>query len=371
MTIASLRIANFRNLAAVDIDPCHRGLNIICGNNGSGKTSLLEAIHYLGLGRSFRSSSSGRLIQHNTDKFSLFSQLVSDNLATTPVGLEREINGSTRLRMAEKDVASMTELARLLPLRVINSQSHQIFESGPTFRRKFLDWGLFYQSEPFLPCWRHFERAMKQRNAVLRARQSKQEVQIWSSELVKHGLQLNELRLAYVVLLAPIINDVVHELLNIDPLEITYQPGWDESTDYASVLNDAYWEEIRLGHTQYGPHRADLEITIDGIPVKHFLSRGQQKLLVCAMIIAQGMLLAKYVNKQLIYLVDDLPAELDLVSRQKLISLLAKQHSQVFITAIESEEICGFILNELEVQMKVFHVEHGNVTPQTVRAMVV
>jgi DNA replication and repair protein RecF len=118
---------------------------------------------------------------------------------------------------------------------------------------------------------------------------------------------------------------------------------------------------MRFGYTQLGPHRADFDIAIEGTPVKHFLSRGQQKLLICAMIIAQGQLLETHVNKGLIYLVDDLPAELDLISKQKLIALLARQQTQIFITTIESTSICDFFDEKSEVPMKVFHVEHGNI----------
>jgi DNA replication and repair protein RecF len=365
MTITSLRITNFRNLAAVDLAPSGTGLNIICGNNGSGKTSLLEAIYYLGLGRSFRSAAKTSLIRHTTDKFSIFSQLLSESERFIPLGLEREINGATRLRVAEQDASSLAELASYLPLRIINSQSHQLFESGPTHRRKFLDWGLFYQAENFLSCWRHFERVLKQRNAVLSDRRPKNELNVWTDELVKYGLELDTLRRDYISALKPLLIHVTQELLGSSCLEMTYQPGWDESMDYAAFLEKNYIEEYRSQYTQFGPHRADLTLAINGIPVKHFLSRGQQKLLICAMIIAQGKLLSQRTNKKLIYLIDDLPAELDLLSRQKLISLLAEQQTQVFITAIENDAIYNFISDQSRVPVKVFHVEHGGIVEMT------
>lgn len=361
MTITSLRITNFRNLAAAELAPLN-GLNIICGNNGSGKTSLLEAIYYLGLGRSFRTSTASRLVRQETEQFSMFSQIVSEAERFIPIGVERNLNGNTRLRVAEKDASSIAELALYLPIRLINSQSHNLFESGPVFRRKFLDWGLFYQSEGFLPCWRQFERVLKQRNAVLRERRTKNELNAWTDELVRYGLELDALRRGYISALIPLVSEVAQELLDIPNLDINYQSGWGKNKDYASVLANAYPEEMRSGHTQYGPHRADLDITIDGVPVKHFLSRGQQKLLICAMIIAQGKLLALQAKKGLIYLVDDLPAELDLLSRQKLISLLSRQQTQIFITAIESETICELIGDNSGTSVKVFHVKHGSVS---------
>jgi DNA replication and repair protein RecF len=360
MAITSLSITDFRNLAFAELNPFSRGLNVICGDNGSGKTSLLEAIHYLGLGRSFRTATSSRLIRKETEKFSLFAQLLRNNLSALPIGVERHVNGDTRLRMDEKDVSSISDLAYFLPLRLINSQSHHLFESGPMFRRKYLDWGLFYQTERFLPCWRHFGRALKQRNAVLKDRRSKQELDVWTDELVKYGIEFDQLRAAYVKELAPKVEEIARELLSISHLTLEYHSGWDKNRDFAAVLAGSYHDDCRFGYTQAGPHRADFDVTIDGKSVKHFLSRGQQKLLICAMMLAQGMGVGERGN-ELIYLVDDLPSELDLPNKQKLISLLSKQPAQVFITAIQHEEICSVVDEKSKVPLKVFHVEHGSV----------
>jgi len=360
MPITLLRITDFRNLATVELAPCAQGLNIIHGQNGSGKTSLLESIYYLGLGRSFRSSTSSRLIRYQSDKFSIFAQLLNASERLLTVGVERGSDGSSLWRMADKDLASIAELACFLPIRVINSQSHHLFEAGPVFRRKYLDWGLFYHSERFLPCWRQLERILKQRNTLLREKRPKKELDPWTDELIKFSLELDRLRRDYVQILTPLVLEVAQQLLPLSSLEINYHPGWSEDRDYPSVLSQSYAEEYRVGHTLFGPHRAELDIKIDTIPVRHFLSRGQQKLLICAMILAQGILQTTYANKGLIYLVDDLPAELDLPSRQRLISLLSAQGSQIFITAIESETMRQFINEQLDVTMKVFHVEHGN-----------
>lgn len=361
MAITALQITNFRNLAAVELMPSPTGLNIICGNNGSGKTSLLEAIHYLGSGRSFRSSTANPLIRHTTDKFSVFAQVLSDGSRSIPVGLERDNQGDARIRIAEQDATSITELAYLLPIRVINSQSHNVFEAGPIFRRKFLDWGLFYQAQSFLRVWRHYERALKQRNALLRNRGSKPEIQPWTEELAKHGSEIHKMRCDYVAKLMPHLIETTSALLNINNLEFEYLNGWRSDQDFAEILSESYLDELRIGHTLYGPHRADFDMRIDGVSVKHFLSRGQQKLLICAMILAQGMVLAKSQTNGLIYLVDDLPSELDLHSKRKLISLLSKQPTQIFITSIESAAISEVVEDKARIPLQVFHVKHGEV----------
>lgn len=361
MTIKTLRISHFRNLDNIELHPTQTGLNILCGDNGAGKTSVLEAINYLSAGKSFRTSTNARLIQQDHDEFSLYSQIVIDEQRVVSVGMLRDVSGQTRLRIDESDAKSMAELARFLPIRLINSQSHQIFESGPAYRRKYLDWGLFYQNPAFLPCWRQYERILKQRNSVLQQHKPKRELDPWTDELIKVGLEFDSQRRAYVAALTPILSEFAERLLTISNLSLVYQSGWDEPLSFAESLAQSYVDDMRFGNTQCGPQRADLDMTIDGVPVKHFLSRGQQKLLICAMIIAQGKLLAMSANQRVIYLIDDLPAELDAPSRQKLLALFSEQPTQIFITAIERNSICDLLGDDPTNPVKVFHVEHGNI----------
>lgn len=359
MALTLLRITDFRNFSSAVISPCAPGLNIIYGDNGSGKTSLLESIHFLIHGGSFRSSAAGPLLRHSSEKFSIFAQLQATADKMLPLGIEKEANGAMRMRLEERNIASWTEITGLSPIRVINTHSHDVFEAGPTFRRKFLDWGLFYGYPEFLSCWRQYNRALKQRNTILKDRRSSQELAAWSAELAKFGIALDTLRRDYVAKLIPFIFNALTELLVLPDLQINYHPGWDEQWSYPEVLADNIQEEYRCGYTLSGPHRADLDIVLEAIPVKHYLSRGQQKLLVCAMMLAQGRLLVQQVNKKVIYLVDDLPAELDLNSRKKLINLLAKEQTQIYITAIERNMITDLISESGEVPTKLFHVEHG------------
>ncbi len=362
MGLSLLDISEFRNLASVKLHPVTEGFNFIYGKNGSGKTSLLEAIYYLSLGRSFRSSQLDRVIRYSASKLSIFGHIATDiaeYISQVPLGLERHRDGKVKFRLNGEDAGSIAELASLLPVQLMDSNCHHLLDSGPVFRRKYLDFGLFYQTKDFLRVWRHYERALKQRNAALRTHVPKKELDIWTNELINSAMVLDQLRCDYINMLIPVLTKAVAELLPISDLKITYQKGWEKSTDYAQILLKTIDRDYQLGYTQCGPHKADLRILINDIPAKDILSRGQQKLFVCAMILARGTLLQSHANTTPIYLVDDLPSELDVVSRSSLVGLLSKQKAQVFVTATEDKAWGDF---STSIPMKMFHVEHGHVS---------
>jgi DNA replication and repair protein RecF len=305
---------------------------------------------------------SGRIVRHSAEKFQLFAQKLSSGDQTIPIGLERHAQGDIKIRIAGQDAQSAADLANLTPVQLVNSSCFNLLDGGPLFRRKYLDWGIFYLNSDFLRVWRDVAQILKQRNAALRSRRPKQELSAWTEELVAKAAVLDQMRQAYVDLLIPLLRETVADLVTIPELELDYQPGWDQTLAYADVLHAALDKDIHLGHTQYGPHRADFKIKTRRIQAKDILSRGQQKLFVCAMILAQGALLNRHANKQPIYLIDDLPAELDTTSRANLIGLLSRQNTQIFVTAVERDGLGEALLR---LPRKMFHVEHGEITEVT------
>lgn len=359
MPLINLDITDFRNISSAKLELIPQGFNFLYGNNGSGKTSLLEAVYYLSRGRSFRSSTIHHIVKNSADKFAIFAQLHAKNSQSIPIGVERARAGDLRIRMLGKDESSFAELVKLTPTLLINSASFNLLDAGPVFRRKYLDWGAFYVINDFLRIWKHYERALKQRNAALRARVSKHELMSWTAELVQYGMQLDQLRREFIDYLMPFLNNALEKLLVIPGLRIHYQPGWDENLSLEDALNKAMDKDRYAGFTQSGPHRADFKMMINSAPAKDILSRGQQKLFICAMIVAQGALLNQRVDKKPIYLIDDLPSELDSISRGNLMTLLSSQEAQIFVTAVERSALTDLIARD---STRMFHVEHGNVT---------
>lgn len=359
MTLQRLSITDFRNITRAQLQPLNKGFNIIYGLNGSGKTSLLEAIYYLSRARSFRSAVSCRIIRHSTEKFSLFGQL-GDQLL--PIGVERHAQGKLTIRIAGRDVETNAELAMLTPVQLINSSSFILLEA-PEHRRKYLDWGAFYLYPDFMRAWKHYERALKQRNAALRARVSASELESWSQELIDAAKVLNQFREDYVKQLHPKLMSQVTQLLpDIGEVEVSYYSGWNQAESYKTMLAKSIDKDRHMGFTQCGPHRADFKVNINKQLAKDILSRGQQKLLICGMLVSQGTLLQNGISRPLIYLIDDLPSELDLISRGNVIKLLLAQDAQLFVTAVEHESLSELLIN---TPTKMFHVEHGCVEERT------
>lgn len=359
MTISRFEITNFRNIITACIQPSPH-INIFYGLNGSGKTSILEAIHCLGLGRSFRTRHIKRTIHTNAEAFSLFASIEPDAHVSYPIGLERHKNGNSILRIAEKPGQSQLEIAKILPLQFINSESHRLLTGGPLLRRQYLDWGVFHSEPNFYVQWQRLYRALKQRNAAIKSGQSVEQVQLWDSELVICSEQLDDFRRRYLTELDLIFGNIMTEFLPNLPINLQYCRGWDDNLDLYSRLKSALPRDQQLGFTQYGAHRADLIVLHDNLPAHEVLSQGQQKLVAYGLRLSQGVLLNQASKKKCTYLIDDLPAELDHEKRRLVAKILAGIEGQVFVTGINSNDLSD--LTQANGH-KMFHVEQGRPMP--------
>lgn len=355
MILTNLTVDNFRNLIDVDL-AFSSSINIFYGCNGSGKTSILEAIHYLGLGRSFRSRNVRRLINHTSDKFALVGQLFQVNQPTITVGIERKADSSL-IKIGGKASGSLVELAQLLPLQLINADSHLLLTSGPLARRQFIDWGSFHVEPLFFSYWQRANRIIKQRNANLKSARNYSDVSMWDEELETIAIWLAQQRENYINQFQPIFTTLLESLLDREDLKLHYYRGWSNESLYKDLLRASFARDQLLGYTQFGPHRADLQLKFKNVAAVEVLSQGQQKLAAYAMRIAQGLHLRQQSTKRCIFLIDDLPSELDQERRLKIIELLLCLDSQLFVTGIEIESLLQLATN----QAKVFHVEQGSI----------
>jgi len=366
--IDRLTVDRFRNLLAVDVHPSP-DLNLFIGSNGSGKTSLLEAIHVLSVGRSFRTQKVSPLIQEGAADFVIHSSLLGGDR----IGLIKNRQGRNDLRYSGEKQRSWSEVAHALPLQVINADSLSLIEGGAKIRRRFMDWSMFHVEHNFYENWRSYRKCLQHRNAILKqstnssAQALRSNLQTWNLELARYGEAIHRSRKQFFRDYLPHFQSMANGLFeNKFLIGIEYRAGWNsEERPLLDALSSDTSREIRYGMSLFGPHRGDFEIRVDGVPVVERLSRGQSKTLVCVMKLAAGYLLKQKKGgdtaHNCIYLVDDLSSELDLVNQEKVLSLLCESSSQCFFTAI-SERDLPLLGQKMGVSGK-FHVEHGKITP--------
>ncbi|RRN05524.1 DNA replication/repair protein RecF [Bibersteinia trehalosi] len=337
MSLSRLIINNFRNLTAVDLDLSH-GFNFLVGANGSGKTSLLEGIFYLGHGRSFKSHISNRIIHYDHDEFTLFGKIEEDKHEWS-VGLQKNRQGDTKLKINGEDAKKIADLAHLLPMQVITPEGLTLLNGGPTYRRAFLDWGLFHQYTEFHRLWSDLKRLLKQRNAALNQVRDYTELKFWDIELAKLAHSVSEMRATYAEALRPEIEKTCHFFLPELEISVSFHQGWEKGADYLEILAQGFERDKNLGYTMIGPQKADFRFRANGLPVEDVLSRGQLKLLMCALRLAQGEYLVAQKARQCLFLIDDFASELDPVKRELLAHRLRQSGSQVFVTAITHDQL--------------------------------
>jgi len=356
MLLRSINIENFRNLSQIKFE-FNEHCNIICGKNGSGKTSLLEAIYYLILGRSFRSHLVRRIIRYQENSFSLFGK-IQQNHGLLPVGVTRSVETGKKIKISGKEVSSNVEITKLAPIQLLDYSSYLFLHGPPKVRRQFIHWGLFHVKQSFLDLWRKAERTLEQRNIAICSKSAHNFITIWNKELARFWFEIHLQREQYINKFIPIAKDILQKILPDHPVNIVYKPGWNTDVELELFLDSNLKNDLQFGYTTAGPHRADIEIISKNIPAKDALSRGQQKLLLYGLQIAQGIILNQLVDKKCIYLVDDLPAELD---KQKCSSLadilLSLKNVQIFATGLNSEELQNIFRNNSN--NKIFHLSNG------------
>lgn len=367
--LARLSIQGLRNLAFVELLPA-QGFNLFYGSNGAGKTSLLEAIYMLGRGKTFRSQQNKSLITEGLDRVSLFTQTT---LGMT-IGLERSLKGSPRIQINGDEADSLAELSYAIPIQLINSETLHILEGGPLDRRQFLDWGVFHVEHQFISAWRKAKRALQHRNALLRKNAGTDELEAWSKSLAASSIEIDNFRSRYIQLLSDEFLLLIQKELEfpqslggIENLSLCYYRGWQEGRDLEEELSFNLDKDMKNGYTSAGPHRADLIFQVNGKALASLFSRGQIKLLVCLLKIAQARILNRINGKGCIFLIDDLPAELDAENCFRICNVLARLQtpSQVFMTTVEEGSAHSKLVQALksqEAKPGLFHVKHGTIT---------
>jgi DNA replication and repair protein RecF len=355
MTLQSLDVEDFRCIERAEL-ALHPRFNLISGDNASGKTSLLEALFFLGRGRSFRTAHTESLIRTSASAFQLVGRISGTEARIRTLGMRVDRSGMD-IRHAGRSVGALAELATVFPVQAIDPEVHRLIEGGPQERRRYLDWGVFHVEPGFIGQWRRYQRALRQRNAGLKAEQPEALVRIWDKDLVEAGMEVARLRENYVAALQGHVRVVADRLLG-SPVELTLGRGWSAERSLADAVATSWVRDRARGVTHCGPHRADLVVRFQGELARDRVSRGQQKLLAAAMLLGQLHCDSSLGSKLAGLLVDDPAAELDENHLGRLIDEVARLPAQLVVTALDP---ANSALKDLSHGHR-FHVERGHVT---------
>lgn len=327
------------------------GLNRIIGPNGSGKTTVLEAIHYLATGRSFRSTGHTGLRRNGRETAVLFAQVA--DAGSHRLGVQMD-SGGRRLRLDGGTVSGFSALVGLLKTVHYTPEGHRLADGGPRERRRFLDWGLFHVEPGYLDLARRYQRALQQRNRWLKTVPAGPDP--WVGELAPAGEELSRRRAAYVDRLAAWAEALFRELGGFGELGLRLDRGWPEGLTLGEALARDRRREPEP--TRVGPHRGDLRLILDGAPVRERASRGQQKVVILALRLAQLALVREETGDAPVFLFDDVASELDGERRGAAMAIIERYGHQAFVTSTEPA-LCP--LPESSMPTADFLIRDGNI----------
>jgi DNA replication and repair protein RecF len=349
MPLGSFHAERFRCLRSVELelDP---HANLFVGPNAAGKTSLLEAAFFLSRGRSFRTRRRDALIAQGEESFLLTGQAQAAG-GSVPLGV-RAMRNATEWHVGGTTAGGIADLAEQFPAQVIDPEVHKLLEEGPGRRRRFLDWGVFHVEHAFLPTWRRYHLALRQRNAALKQDAGDDDLAAWEQELAASGEALASQRSDYLSRLAAPLEAIGSAFLDA-PITLVHQPGWDRDYPLADALAADRRRDRRYRATQLGPHRGDVVVQVAGRPAKDHVSRGQQKLVAAGLMLAQLEIQEQEKPGRSALLLDDPAAELDRENLARLMNQVREVRAQLWVTSLRPE------IGDLIRDARMFHVERG------------
>ena len=355
MQLSHLKIRDFRNLVDIEFEPCS-GVNLIYGLNASGKTSLLESIYYLSHLRSFRTPYLSDLINHHASRLQLLAKATDQLNNRIPIGIERS-KDTLEVRANQKPIQRVADITAIFPVLAIHPDSYRLITGSPGERRAYIDWGVFHVEQGFFEAWQRHKKALSQRNAALRSGQKPSYCKLWDKELDQAAQHIDAKREKYIQDLYPYYLNLIQQFFADQHVKLEYRRGWKNEESLRTVLEQTFDRDLKRGMTQAGPHRADLYIQVDGKSAQTGISRGQQKVLVALLKLAQVQQFSQSAARHCILLYDDLAAELDIEHRKQILSVLKSMPIQLFLSAIEPDQID---LQEW-TDVRMFHVEQGRI----------
>ena len=324
---------------------------LIWGGNGTGKTTLLEALSLAALGKSFISNKTQDIVKKGALGVSI-KAIIEDEALDESTIIVRKTKKSTEILIDQQVCKKASFLAQKIPTVIVNSRAANLLTEGPSNRRALIDRTMFHVEPEYVTVWKAYSRALRQRNESLRNGRFGKLHGEWDELLVELGSSIDRSRQEIVSEInKSLAGDALKEVFG--PLMLKYFPGWSKETGYRAHLSASRERDQNLGYTSVGVHRADVSFHAPHGAIAPELSRGQAKFLVCGVLLSLADFITSKTAKNPVILVDDLAAELDDRLIQLAMEGFGKQKGQTVFTAIREGELLGFS-HDIE---KVFHVE--------------
>lgn len=355
MHLTELQATNLRCFSEFTLTPVP-GVNLLLGKNGAGKTSILEAIHILGYGRSFRGRIRDGLIRQGQAQLQITTRWQNAGGHLQQAGFQHS-GSEWKARMDGGDVENLSQFCAHFPVISFEPGSHALISGTAEFRRRFLDWALFHVEPEFTQQWRRFHRALKQRNALLKKQPRSEELTPWDNEYAEAGEALTQYRRRYLGALLPAFRNLAERFLpECGDLNLSYQAGWrDAQLSLLDALRLNRERDIQSGFCGVGPHRADWLVGFGGTLQQEHFSRGQAKLLALAALLAQAQRFFEQKAFWPILCFDDIASELDQTHFANVLEILKFCPAQIWITGTAESILFATHFKSI----KRFHVEQG------------
>ena len=311
-------------------------MNILVGENGSGKTTVLEAVDILSRGVSFRTRNKEALIRLGEHRFQISGRIQKEPSLKKTIKIEKSTNAPNKIEINGMAQNNRLEAIKLLPTRIFHPESYQLVYGGSAFRRKYMDWGVFHMEHSFADDWIKYQKSLRQRDFLLKRGASKKEVESWNAPLVKYGTRIDSARKEYLTELSNILKKSAFTNKSAVKVQLEYLQGWHSGKDLEAVLFENLKLDFSKKRTTEGVHRADISIQWKQNKARNIVSRGQQKSIALALLFAQIDLFINTTSKECLIIVDDLTSELDEVNVALALEELERLHQQTIITSLEA-----------------------------------
>jgi len=369
MKLTKLNLNNFRNYDHRIFEFCDN-LNIILGDNGTGKTSLLEAIHYLSLTKSFRSHNDSDVVQHSNDYFQIFGNFKNSDLKELTVNLNYSKTEGKKLFYNHTELKKKTDIVGKIPVIILSPNNQKITEGGPSLRRNFIDRILSQTNREYLLVLIEFKKLIYQRNLLLSFYREKNRkkydhyIETIDDFLIKHAFQIQKMRISFKKDFNPVFESIFNSLSHIKkPVKIKIIPNIGENTEdfsneYKEKLISKFERDINYGRTSSGPHLDQILFIFENRDIRFTGSQGEQKIFLVALKLAEGVFIEKNIKERVIFLLDDLFALLDIKHSMNIIKRIGYDN-QTFITATDMSVLKRTEFNFKKCDHRVFHLPIG------------